>query len=143
MDFGDPRTVLIGVIVLLPAAGVVNALVHGRLLSQFVRDTPAFRTYQDIVEFERVVARQMYAALMQILLLSVPGLLFVFGLFRKILGPGDLVYILVPSGIILVLGIAFKGIEKRAQAIPAEDPILEERRQHIITTWIKKPFPDW
>jgi len=143
MNLGDPRTVLIGVIVLLPAAGVVNALIHGRLLSQFVRDTPAFRTYQDIVNFERVVARQMYAALMQILLLSVPGLLFVFGLFRKILGPEDLLLIVVPSGIVLVLGIAFKGIEKRAQAIPAEDPILEERRQHIIATWIKKPCPDW
>jgi hypothetical protein len=143
MDLGDPRTVLLLAIVLLPAGGVVNAVIHGRLLAEFVRATPAIRTYQDIVDFERVVARQMYAALMQILLLAIPGVLFAFGLFRKILGPGDFLYILAPSGVILVLGIAFKGLEKRAQAIPCEDPVLEERRQHIITTWIKKPFPDW
>jgi hypothetical protein len=67
MNLGDSRTVLIGAMVLLPAAGVVNAVIHGRLLSQFVRDTPAFRTYQDIVNFENMVARQMYAALMQII----------------------------------------------------------------------------
>jgi hypothetical protein len=143
MNLGDPRTVLIAAIVLLPAAGAVNAVIHGRLLSQFVRDTPAIRTYQDLLDFERMVARQMYAALMQILLLALPGLLFAVGLIRKILGPGDFLYILAPAGIIMVMGIAFKGIEKRAQAIPAEDPVLEERRQHIIKTWISKPFPDW
>ncbi len=143
MNIGDPRTVLIGAMILLPAAGVVNGIVHGRLLRQFVRDTPAFRTYQDIVDFEHMVARQMYAALMQILLLALPGLLFAVGLFRKILGPGDFIYILVPAAAIFVMGKAFKGLEVRAQAIPAEDPILEERRQHIIETWIKKPLPDW
>ena len=143
MNLGDPRTVLIAAIVLLPAAGAVNAVIHGRLLSQFVRDTPAIRTYQDLLNFERMVARQMYAALMQILLLALPGLLFAVGLIRKILGPGDFLYILAPAGIIMVMGIAFKGIEKRAQALPAEDPVLEERRQHIIKTWISKPFPDW
>jgi hypothetical protein len=129
--------------VLLPTAGVVNAVIHGRLLGQFVRETPAFRTYQDIVNFEVMVARQMYAALMQILLLVLPGLLFAVGLLRKILGPADFVYILAPSVVIFVLGKIFKNLEARAQSIPAEDPVLEERRQHIIETWIKKPFPDW
>jgi hypothetical protein len=143
MNPGDPRTVLIGAMILLPAAGVVNAIVHGRLLRQFVRDTPAFRTYQDIVDFEHMVARQMYAALMQILLLALPGLLFAVGLLRKILGPVDFIYILVPSMVIFMMGKIFKGLEVRAQSIPAEDPVLEERRQHIVETWIKKPFPDW
>jgi len=143
MNFGDPRTVLIGTMVLLPVAALVNAYIHGKLLRQFVHSTPAFQTYQDIVEFERMVARQMYAALMQILLLAIPGLLFVVGLIRKVLVPGDLVYILLPMGTVIVMGVALKGVEKRAQTIPTDDPMLEERRNHIVETWIKKPLPDW
>jgi hypothetical protein len=108
-----------------------------------VRGTPAIRTYQDIVDFERVVARQMYAALMQILLLAIPGLLFAVGLIRKLLVPGDLLYILLPLVAVIAMGVAMKGLEKRAQTIPTDDPILEERRNHIVKTWISKPFPDW
>jgi hypothetical protein len=39
--------------------------------------------------------------------------------------------------------MAFKHLENKVRAIPAEDPILEERRQHIVRVWNSKPFPDW
>jgi hypothetical protein len=70
------RSGYIALMLLLPAVAVVNAYVHGSQLQAFLKRTPAFDTYQNIVDFEKVVARQMYAALVQIALLVAPGLVF-------------------------------------------------------------------
>jgi len=133
----------IALILLLPAVAVLNALIHGSQLKAFLEQTPAFATYQDIVEFEKVVARQMYAALVQIALLVAPGVVFVVGLVRKVLSVEDILYVVLPSFVILGLGIAFKKVENKVRSIPVSDPILEERRDHIVKVWMSKPFPDW
>ena len=39
--------------------------------------------------------------------------------------------------------MAFKILENKVRAIPANDPILEERRDHIVRVWNNKPFPNW
>ena len=127
----------------LPAIAAVNALIHGSQLHAFLRRTPAFTTYQNIVEFENVVARQMYAALLQIGLLVSPGIVCVIGLIRGVLGINDVLYVMLPAVVILALGVAFKSLEHRVRSIPADDPILQERRDQIIRVWNTKPFPDW
>jgi hypothetical protein len=137
------RNGYIALILLLPAVAVLNALIHGSLLKTFLERTPAFATYQDIVEFEKVVARQMYAALVQIALLAAPGVVFVVGLVRGVLAVGDILFVVLPSFVILALGLAFKQVENKVRAIPVDDPILEERRDHIFRVWMTKPFPDW
>ena len=137
------RSGYITLMLLLPVVAVVNAIVHGSQLKAFLERTPGFATYQDIVEFEKVVARQMYAALVQIGLLVAPGVVFVVGLIRGVLSPGDILYVVVPSFVILALGVAFKTIENKVRSIPVGDAILEERREHIVKVWMTKPFPDW
>jgi hypothetical protein len=137
------RGLYIGLMLVLPTIAAVNALVHGSQLRAFLQRTPAFTTYQDIVEFEKVVARQMYAALLQIGLLASPAIVLVFGLVRKILAADDILFVILPALAIAALGMAFKHLENKVRAIPAEDPILEERRQHIVRVWNSKPFPDW
>jgi len=137
------RTGYVALILLLPAVAVLNALIHGSQLKAFLERTPAFATYQDIVEFEKIVARQMYAALVQIALLVAPGVVFVVGLVRKVLSVEDILYVVLPSFVILGLGIAFKKVENKVRSIPVSDPILEERRDHIVKVWNNKPFPDW
>jgi hypothetical protein len=137
------RTGYIALILLLPAVAVLNALIHGSQLKAFLEQTPAFATYQDIVEFEKVVARQMYAALVQIALLLAPAVVFVVGLVRGVLAPGDILYVVLPSFVIVALGVAFKKIENKVRSIPVSDAILEERRDHIVKVWMTKPFPDW
>jgi hypothetical protein len=137
------RTGYIALILLLPAVAVVNAIVHGSQLKSFLERTPAFATYQDIVEFEKVVARQMYAALVQIALLVTPGVILVVGIIRGVLSAGDILYVVLPSFVILALGLAFKTLENKVRSIPVSDPILEERRDHIVKVWLTKPFPDW
>jgi len=137
------RTGYIALILLLPAVAVLNAIIHGSQLRAFLERTPAFATYQDIVEFEKIVARQMYAALVQIALLVAPGVVFVVGLVRKVLSVEDILYVVLPSFVILGLGIAFKKVENQVRSIPVSDAILEERRDHIVRVWNNKPFPDW
>lgn len=137
------RTGYIALILLLPAVAVLNALIHGSQLKAFLERTPAFATYQDIVEFEKIVARQMYAALVQIALLVAPGVVLVVGIVRHVLSVGDILYVVLPSFVILALGLAFKTLENKARSIPVSDPILEERRDHIVKVWLTKPFPDW
>jgi hypothetical protein len=137
------RGIYIALMLVLPAIAAVNALVHGSQLRAFLQRTPAFTTYQDIVEFEKVVARQMYAALLQIGLLASPVILLVIGLVRKVLAANDILFVILPAVAIAALGMAFKHLENKVRAIPAEDPILEERREHIVRVWNSKPFPDW
>ena len=133
----------VALILLLPAVAVINAIIHGAQLKGFLERTPAFTTYQDIVEFEKVVARQMYAALVQIALLVAPWVVFIVGIVRKIITPSDIVYVVLPSFVILGLGVAFKKLENKVRSIPVSDSILEERREHIVRVWLTKPFPDW
>lgn len=137
------RGLFVALMLALPAIAAVNALVHGSQLRAFLQRTPAFTTYQDIIEFEKVVARQMYAALLQIGLLASPAIVLVIGLVRKVLAANDILFVLLPALAIAALGMAFKHLEHKVRTIPAEDPILEERRQHIVQVWNTKPFPDW
>ena len=143
MTAEDPKLFYIGLMLLLPAAAVVNALVHGSQLRAFLHRTPSFDTYQNIVDFEKTVARQMYAALLQIVLLVAPGIVFVVGLVRGALAIGDVLFVILPSFVILALGVAFKHVENQVRSITATDPVLEERRDHIVRVWNSKPFPDW
>jgi len=133
----------IALMLLLPAIAVVNSILHGSQLKAFLERTPAIATYQNIIDFERVVARQMYGALLQILLLVGPGVVFVVGLVRGPLAVDDVIYVMLPSFVILALGIAFKNLENRAKSIPVDDPVLADRHAHIIKVWNSKPFPDW
>ena len=128
---------------LLPTVAALNAIIHGRQLKAFLERTPAFDTYQNIVDFEKIVARQMYAALVQIALLVAPAVVFIVGLVGGVLSVDDVLYVLLPSIAILALGVAFKTIENKVRSIPVNDPVLAERRDHIIKVWNTKPFPDW
>jgi hypothetical protein len=143
MDVAEPRTVFIATMLLLPAAAVVNAIVHGLQLNSFLKRTPTFATYQNIVDFEKIVARQMYAALLQIVLLVTPGILFVIGLVRLVLAVDDFIYVMLPALAILAFGAAFKMLENRARSIPVDDPVLEERRNYIVEVWNSKALPNW
>lgn len=139
----EPRNLFIALILLCPAVAIINALIFGNKLKQFAQRTRMFSSQDDIVDFQRVVSQQMYAALVQIVLLSVPAVLFVVGIMRGFLGVSDLVFVVVPSLIILAMGIAMKKTEQQVRRIPARDDDLARQRDAIVTTWMKKPLPDW
>ena len=127
----------------LPALAVVNAFWFGSELKNFLSSTPRLESSRDLERFKTVVAHQMYAALVQIALLAAPPIVFFVGIFRDILSPSDLLYIIGPSAVILIVAAGYRGQEKRAKSIPTTDPELERQRDAIIHTWLRKPLPDW
>ena len=137
------RSLFIAIVLILPAAAAVNSVVHGVLLRKYVRRTRYLRTEQDIVRLQKVVAQQMYAAVVQVGLLILPLVLYLVGVFTGNLYPTDLPLIIVPAGLILVLSYFFKKVEIETRKIPALNPRIEKRRDEIAATWKKKALPDW
>lgn len=137
------RTTLLTLMVALPAAGALNAAWCGAALAGLVREVPRIASTSDLERFKRVVARQMVAALVQIGLLGLPALLLLVGFAARALTPGDVVYLLVPSAVMLVIGLAFKPLEARVKTLPTADDELRRQRDAVVRTWLSKPLPDW
>jgi hypothetical protein len=85
----------------------------------------------------------MYAALVQLVLLGLPPLMYIAGVFTDVLNPGDVVFILVPSAVIFIVAQVFKPLETRVKNIPTANDELRRQRDAIVHTWVKKPLPDW
>lgn len=124
-------------------AAVVNALYFGMELKRFTASTPMLASTHDLERFKVVVAHQMYAALGQIALLATPTFIYFVGVFTGVMAPSDLLYVLVPSAVILLLAAHYRGWEKQAKNLKTADPELTAQRDAIVSTWMKKPLPNW
>ena len=137
------RSTFTFLMLLFPAVALINTWWFGRELKAFVEATPSIASTADIERMKSVVARQMVAALVQIPLLAASPVLYVVGLMRHALQPGDVVFIIVPSAAVLAVSLASKRVEAAARELPAPDEELRRQRDAIVRTWLKKPFPDW
>ena len=126
-----------------PALALLNAWWFGSELKRFVEATPAIASTNDMERMKAVVARQMYAALAQILLLGAGPVAFFVGLARGVLGPKDVLFIIIPSAAVIVAASFYKRVETAARNIQATDDELKRQRDAVVSTWLKKPFPDW
>ena len=127
----------------LPALAILNAVWWGSELQSFTKKVTSFEATAHIEQFKTVVAHQMYAALVQIVLLATPPIVFFVGLARHVLTPTDVLFIILPSALVIVVAAIYKRVETQARSIPAADDELRRQRDAIITTWVKKPLPDW
>jgi len=139
----DTRTLFIVGILGFAFAGVVNSLWFGLELRRFVDRTPVLASRLDMMRFKKVVSHQMYAALVQLVVLSAPIVIFAAGIMFKVLGGTDFLFIIIPSVVILVLAGITRRWETRAKTIPVADPEIEAERNTIVHTWLRKPWPDW
>lgn len=137
------REALISVMLVLPFFAICNSIVTGNGILHFVRNTPAISTWQHMESFKSMVAKQMYSALVQILLLIVPVPVFVAGVMMGALNTIECLYfILPPSLVVLGVGLLYKKLEHRAQTLPVSDEFSAEY-QRVIEVWMKKPLPKW
>jgi len=142
MDVAEPRTVFIAMM-LLPFLGAITAVYHGGLLQKYVRHTRRISDIAGLAKFQKVVARQMYAALAQLILLTTPMILYAVGILTNRLRLRDIAYVVIPATVVIFVGYYFKKVEAEACRIPALGDDLEEQRLAIIKTWKTKPFPNW
>jgi hypothetical protein len=127
----------------LPAIGAVNSIYHGRLLQAYVRQTKRINDIAALALFQATVARQMYAALVQLVLLVAPIILYFIGIPTEILRFADIAFVMIPGGILIALGYHFKKVEVEACRIPAVGEDLDEQRLAVIKTWRTRPLPNW
>ncbi len=137
------RDLLLVGLLALPAAAVLNAAYFGVELRRFLRDTPRITGTHELERLKAVVARQMYAALAQIVLLAAPPILFGIGLVQGLLDPSEVLVVVVPAAAALLAGAAFKRTEAQVRSLPAADEHLAAQRDAIVRTWLRKPVPDW
>ncbi len=137
------RSTYIFLVLLFPALALLNAWWFGRELRSFVDGTPVISSTADIERMKTVVGRQMYAALVQIVLLAAGPAIYFVGMLRGVLGPADVMFIILPSAAVIVLASVYKGVETKAKGISVPDEELRRQRDAIVHTWLKKPVPDW
>ena len=139
----ETRVILLALIVTCFAAALLNALWFGLELRRFAVQTRILASTADLEEFKRVVGNQMRAALAQIGLLALPAVLFAAGLVLEEFEAGDILFIIVPSALVVVLAMVFRTWEVEVRSIRALGPELAAERDAIVTTWRRKPLPDW
>jgi len=137
------RLILIAIMVVAPAVGLIICIVFGQQLKKFLVEVREIKSSADIEYLKRIAARQMYAALVQIVVLSLPTITFFFGLTTHILRGVDLIFIIVPSLVILAAGKYYKSSETSVWTMPASDPVLAAERDRIVQVWRSKAVPDW
>ncbi len=138
------RPTIIAIMLTCPVIGLILSAYFGGHLRRFLKETPQIKSPQDIERFKRLVKGQMYAALAQIVILSVPILVFAYGLWIKALQPNtDILYMLAPSLTVLAAGMILKKTEYKAQHIPTANDELAKERDRIVEIWQHQPFPNW
>lgn len=137
------RTLLIIGILSFATAGIFNAIWFGLELKRFADRTPVLASPLDMMRFKKVVAHQMHAALVQIVLLMSPLIIFFVGTTFDLLAPGDIFLVIVPSAVMILVAMISKGHEQRVKTIPTNDPELESQRDAIVKIWLRKALPDW
>jgi hypothetical protein len=139
----ETRIILLAAILTCFAAALLNALWFGLELRRFSKRTRILASTADLEEFKRVVGNQMRAALAQIGLLALPAVLFAAGLVLEEFDAGDILFIIVPSALVVVLAMVFRTWEVEVRSIRVVGPELAAERDAIVTTWRRKPLPDW
>jgi hypothetical protein len=137
------RTVFVSLMLILPALGAINAIYHGRLLQRYVRQTKRIKDMDGLAQFQKIVARQMYAALVQLVLILTPMIVYFIGLPIEIFRLSDIMFVMIPGGVLLALGYHFKKVESETCRIPAVGEDLDRQRLAVIKIWKTRPLPTW
>jgi hypothetical protein len=119
------------------------AVISGMEMKAFVAEVQVMRTAEQLARFKRLAARNMYGALLQILLFIVPWGVYIFGLSQQVLRQGEVVIIFVLSIVTFLVSMFLKKDEEAARALRVEDPDLRAERDRVVKTWMHKAFPDW
>ena len=143
MDESSFRTVLIATLLVPQIAALASSLWFGERLREFAARHKAIETQDDLLAYKRLVAGQMYAALIQIVLLASPPFIFIVGTMVREISTSDLGFILLPSCFVFFVSMRYKALESRIQNLPTGTSDIRQERDHVNEVWVSKPFPDW
>ena len=134
---------LIGWILLLFALGIINLIVGVKGIRSFLSQETSIRTHQSLQSFKSMVRKQMYQALLQLIILGIMCVLGILGIINGRLNFNGTLLFLLLNVINIFAGKWGKGFEKKVRSLKVEDPNLLEEYKSVCRTWGRKPFPDF
>jgi hypothetical protein len=131
----------------LAAAGIlllamVAAVALGLDLARFLSRVPALRSEDDLVEFRRVVSRQMYGALLMLAMAFASAAVIVAGTIAGATRPIEWMLLGIVGMLFGAVGLWTKSVERKAKVIAAEGDYARQR-DAIVEVWMKRPLPTW
>lgn len=134
---------LIGWILLLFIAGILNIIIGLAGIKKFLSATLSITNTQDLQNFKDMVRQQMYQSTLQILVLGIMGITGIYGIMSKKLDFMEFILFLLLNGAIFLFGMYAKKIENQARSLNIGDETLAEEYATVCESWLKKPFPDF
>jgi len=135
--------VLLAAIVGLMAGGIGMTFYVGSELKQFLSRVPQLRSQEDLDEYRRMAGRQMYAALIQIVVLGTPFILFMYGVFKGYFNCIHVLLYLALNGALFMVSMMIKQIELQVRQLPAANEAIAAERDRIVHIWRTKALPNW
>jgi hypothetical protein len=141
------RTVLLTIMVALPATAAACMIVLTMTYRRFRRAVPELRTPEDLRRLRSLAKLHMYLSLVGHPLVTIGGAIaiWVIGwLVVKELGWVDLLlYGILPITVACVIAAMGTSPARMAKEIPASDATLAAERDHVVDVWINRLLPDW
>ncbi len=134
---------LIAWILFLFTLGIVNLTVGVRGMRSFLSQETSITTDQSLQSFKSMVRKQMYQAVLQLLILGTMCVLGILGIINGRLSFTGFVLFLLLNVINIFAGKWAKSIEKKTRSLKVEDQNLLVEYKSICRTWVRKPFPDF
>lgn len=138
------RTLLVSLMLALPAICIGLLIFFMAELKRWADSVRVIRTVEQLDEFKALARRQMYAALVALVCIIGPYVLYWIGYFKDVLRWTDFwLFAVLPSLAVAAVGKLCKPIEQRVQQMPVEDETLRRERDRVVQVWMKEPFPNW
>jgi hypothetical protein len=131
---------------MLSSVAVLGIMLLGHAqFRRFQRSLPALRNSDDLSQFKKLAAAQMYESLVSLTLTAAPLVIWVFGKFiAGHLGWLDLlVFVIAP---VLILGFAsdkMRGTAEAVRQIAVADQSLASERDQVVDVWLHRLLPNW
>jgi hypothetical protein len=130
----------------LSSVAVLGIMLLGHAqLRRFLRSLPALRNSDDMSQFKKLAAAQMYESLVALALSAAPLVIWVIGKFMMgHLGWLDLLLFVVAP--FLILGFAASKMSGAAEAvrqIAVADQSLAPERDRVVDVWLHRLLPNW
>ncbi len=133
----------IGWILLLFVLGIINLLIGVKGIKDFLSQDSSIRTYQSLESFKNMVRKQMYQALLQLIILGTMTVIGIVGMLTGKLNFNGILLFLLLNVINIFAGKWGKGFENKARLLKVEDPKFLTEYKSICRTWFRKMFPDY
>lgn len=138
------RLQLIGLMLLASILGILLTLYLRSILERFKKSVVCIETEGHFEEFKKIAKTTMYGSLVQMVFLFLPLVTYLLGLAGSVLlfFP-DVLFIVIPSGVYLLLLVRFKSLESQVQSMNIDSQELLQEFIHVVDIWKKQSLPKW